>query len=472
MKHLNSDVNISTPTLVTFSLLALLNTGCLSDTKPKGSSVASAPLSLASVPALTQVDGSQLTVSDITIAQYADPKRGGTTVPLLDFRYSPSADYGEAQLCESENRDCKETKTLIESKSVLPIMPDGATVFLKVRACVKPERSTSSKNCGSWVEKQYTQWVVSDPRKRQIEEEKEQVERAIKDYEKSLLDLAKLKADRAAKCKPASEGAKQLIEAERGFAESIAKLGGSIIGAIADRAAKAAPATPAKVTPTTAPEVKPEDKSPDALKPAAVALTSSSEHDLELLELTGDSKVNLIVPQDAKYYSTIVKVMGESIALRAQALRTLTKASSLHTDGALNVASSNPADSLSGTTGSLGGGDGKPADKPPTVDPAKVEPSTKKDENLGKELVKTTPATGTKLDLAPLINVLPDIAGAMFDLGNAERWVAANVGVCVSGFDQKQENALQFAQAAAESQKELLKTRVEQLAAALKAGGP
>lgn len=472
MKHQPLKIRATLLSGVSSSILLICQTGCLSDPKPRTASIASAPLSLASVPSLSSVDGSQLTVSDITIAQFSDPKLGGTVVPLVDFRYSPAADYAEAQLCDSDTRECKEVNNLFETNSTLPNMPDGSTVFLKVRACVKPERSTTSKNCGGWVEKQYTQWVVSDPKKKQLQEEKEQVERAIKDYAKSLLDLAKLKADRAAKCTPASEGAKQLIEAERGFAEAIAKLGGSIIGAVADRVAKAAPATPAKTTPAPAAEVKPEDKGPDALKPVPVALTSNADEEAGLLQLAGGSKVNLIVPQDPKYYSAIAKVIGESIALRAQALRALSRGSSLRTENALNLSSGSAADKLSGMTDSLAGGDGKTSDKPATTDPAKVEPGTKKDENLGKELVKNTPATGSKLDLAPLINVLPDIAGAMFDLGNAERWVAANVGVCVKGFDQKQENALQIAQTAAENQRTFLEARVQQLAAKLKAGGP
>lgn len=454
-------------------ILIALQTGCLSDAKPRASSPASTPLSLASVPPLSSVDGSQLTVSDITIAQYADPKRGGSFVPLVDFRYSPAADYAEAQLCESENRECQEVKNLFETGSaVLPSMPDGATVFLKLRACVKPERSTSSKNCGGWVEKQYVQWVNSDPRKKQLEEETERVQRAIKDYAQSMLDLAQLKADRAAKCKPASEGAKQLIEAERGFAEAIAKLGGSIIDAIADRAAKAPPKPPAPATPSTSPEVKPEETGPEALKDPAVALTSELDPAVGSLQLSGSSKVSLIIPQDPKYYATISKVIGESIRLRAQALQTLSRSASLRGQNTLNVASSDPADKLPAASDSLGGGEGETKKDEPSGDKTTLEPSTEKDKNLGTEIVNNTPATGTKLDLAPLIGALPDIAGAMFDLGNAERWVAANVGVCVGGFDQKQADAMQIAQGIAEQRKAALEERVKSLAAALKSGGP
>lgn len=465
-------VKKSGTTATVFAVIALLqsNTACLSDAKPRVANPSSTSLNLAEVPSLSRVDGSQLTVSDITIAQWVNPKLLGATEPLVDFRYSPASDYIEAQLCDAETRECKEVKNLIENKSVLPSASDGATVFLKLRACVQPERSTSSKNCGGWVEKQYTQWVTSDPTKKRLMDEKEQVEQAIKDYAKSLEDLAKLVSDRAAKCQPASEGAKQLIDAERGFAEAIAKLGGSIIKAVADKAASR-PAAPATKTADSGAggdgkksgesgagsgEVKTEG-------PILIALTADTP--TSELQLSSQSGGDLIVPQDPKYYATIVRVIGNSIAQRARALRTLSNASSFTGGGALNAASSNPADHLGNPPAT---GDAKP---PAGSDPAKVEGSTKKDENLGKELGKGGTPTGTKLDLAPLINVLPDIAGAMFDLGNAERIVAATVGVCVQGFDQKQEQALSLARAAAEAQKKILETRVESLSAKIKAGG-
>lgn len=468
----NTRMKLSCTTTL-LSSLAIMQTqiGCLSEIKPKVAETSSTPLSLATVPSLSTVDGSQLTVSDITISQYADPKLGGVIVPLVDFRYSPASDYVEAQLCEAETRDCKEVKNLFERNSTLSNASDGATVFLKLRACVNPERSTSSKNCGGWVEKQYTQWVVSESSKKQLQEEKEQVERAIKDYAQSLLDLAKLKADRAAKCKPASEGAKQLIDAERGFAEAIAKLGGSLVSAIADRTAKKPPAPPAPPSPDAppappSPDAPPAPPAPDAPPaPAALGAFADDSQASDGLSLSGSGKSEIIIPQDPRYYSRIVQVIGQSIVQRAQALRVLSRSSALSGGTAFNVASGNPAERLTsssapaaGTTSSSG--------------TTQTETSTKKDENLGKDLVNGTTATGSKLDLAPLINVLPDIAGAMFDLGNAERIVAATVGVCVKGFDAKQQTVLDAAQSAAEERKKILESRVASLEAKIKAGGP
>ncbi|MEY2989007.1 MAG: hypothetical protein RJB13_2528 [Pseudomonadota bacterium] len=466
------------PLVFSVSLAGLfaLQTGCLSDAKNRGASTASAALSLASVPPLVSVDGSQLTISDITVTPYANPKTGGALQPLVNFRYSPLADYVEAQLCESENRDCREVKNLIEEKSLLPNMPDGATVFLKLRSCVKPERSTSSKNCGGWVEQQYTQWTNSDPRKRQLQEELEQVERAIKDYAESLLDLAKLKAERASKCQPATEGAKKLIEAERGFAEAIGKLGGSLVDAIADRAAKAKSAADeaaakekaaaeekaAAAKTDESPKVDPTDPFKD------IALRSDFDPEESALQLNGGSKVLLIVPQDPKYYSRISKVIGQSIVLRAQALREIMRSSSLRSPNASNLNLSSSAEKTFSEINneSLNGGD-----KPAAGEDTKTESKLNQDEKLGEGITKSTPASGLKTDLAPLIEALPDIAGAMFDLGNAERWVAANVGVCVKGFDEKQENALKFAQVAAEERKKVLEARATTLANTLKSGG-
>lgn len=442
-----------TTTLLSSLAIMQTQTGCLSEIKPKVAETSSTPLSLATVPSLSTVDGSQLTVSDITISQYADPKLGGVIVPLVDFRYSPASDYVEAQLCEAETRDCKEIKNLFERNSTLSNASDGATVFLKLRACVNPERSTSSKNCGGWVEKQYTQWVVSESSKKQLQEEKEQVERAIKHYAQSLLDLAKLKADRAAKCTPASEGAKQLIDAERGFAEAIAKLGGSLVSAIADRTAKKTPAPPTPPLPDAPPA------------PAALGAFGDDSQASDGLSLSGSGKSEIIIPQDPKYYSRIVQVIGQSIVQRAQALRVLSGSSALSDGTAFNIASGNPDERLTSSSTPTAG-------TTSSSETTKTDASTKKDENLGKDLVNVTTATSSKLDLAPLINVLPDIAGAMFDLGNAERIVAATVGVCVKGFDAKQQSVLDAAQTAAEERKKILESRVASLEAKIKAGGP
>ncbi|MEY4066116.1 MAG: hypothetical protein RIR26_2324, partial [Pseudomonadota bacterium] len=217
-------------------------TGCFNSPAPETRTRSSSPFNLDSIPPLPMVEPASLKISDITIAQSHDPRTGGTLQPFVDFRYSGSTDYVEVQAC-AEGSACTPPKNIFETNATLTNAPSGARVVVKLRGCVNPARAIGNSNCGSWFEKEYTQWFTADKAKSELQEEFDALERSAGDLEKKLQKVLALRAKRAEKCKAKDPAQAQILDAERGLVGSLGKLGGGLVGAIAKSIAdKPAPA--------------------------------------------------------------------------------------------------------------------------------------------------------------------------------------------------------------------------------------
>ena len=409
------------------SLLAFMPAlnGCFSpapENKP-----ASSALNLDSVPSLPTVDAAQLKISDIVVAQFNNPKLQGAVQPFIDFRYSGSTDYVEAKTCIEATGACVDSKNIFENNATLANAPDGARVIVKLRACVNPGRSSGSSNCGSWFEKEYTQWAAADKSKSALVEEYEAIDREVKNLDKQLKAVLNLLQVRAEKCKPASAGAKDLLDAEKGMITAITKLGGGIVGAIGKKLTESPPAKPDASSAGTS-----------TLPPATtigtdnsvIALTSENSLSLS----GGSSNKEIIVAQAAEHVPKIFKFLGDALKKKADAQKKLADEKTDTPAAAPEAAGGSPASGDSSTT-------------PPT------EPSSKESGKPGdasadaaQKLAKATAAGPFKW--APIIDALPSLAEGIFDLSNADRKVAQE-GICVDALSTKQGEAIEFAKAEA-----------------------
>jgi hypothetical protein len=405
--------------------------GCFSSpTTP--SKPASRNFNLDSVPALPMVDPAQLRISDLIVGQYADPRTGGTMQPILDFRYSGSTDYIEAKTCIEATGACTESKNIFENKGTLANAPDGSRVVVQVRACVNPGRSKGSSNCGPWYSQEYTQWVSTNKEKTLLQEEFEAIERDAKELDKKLKQVLKLREERAAKCQPATEGAKALLEAERGLVGAISKLGGGIIGAIGKKLTERPPSSSGSSGTGGASGSGGSSGSGGALEPAIYALTPE-------LSLSLGSVREIIVAANSKDVPKLIGIMSDALKLKSEALKKLAGEKGFNSS-----ASSKESGGEAGKTATEGAKppatEGSTGADPKAGTTAPGEAAEKASEKLSQA---TSAAGGVQWDV--ITGALPTLADAIFDLSNADRKVALE-GICVEGLGTKLEATIKLAE--------------------------
>ncbi len=394
-----------------FSVLAFIPAlnGCFSpapENRP-----ASSALNLDSVPSLPTVDAAQLKISDIVVAQFNNPKLQGAVQPYIDFRYSGSTDYVEAKTCIEATGACVDSKNIFENNATLANAPDGSRVIVKLRACVNPGRSSGSSNCGPWFEKEYTQWAAEDKSKSALVEEYEAIEREVKNLDKQLKAVLNLLQVRAEKCKPASAGAKDLLDAEKGMITAITKLGGGIVGAIGKKLTESPPAKPkAEASPATTEPVLPPATT-IGTDNSVIALTSENSLSLS----GGSSNKEIIVAQAKEHLPKIFKFLGDALKKKSEAQKKLADEKSATPAAAPEAAGSSPASGAAA-------------------------------EKAAQTLTKA--AADGPFKWAPIIDALPSLAEGIFDLSNADRKVAQE-GICVDALSAKQGEAIEFAKAEA-----------------------
>ncbi|MEN9810346.1 MAG: hypothetical protein RLZZ488_1913 [Pseudomonadota bacterium] len=377
-------------------------------------------LSLDSVPSLPRVDASTLLISDIQVVQFQDPKLNGAIQPLVDFRYSGSAEYVEVATCVDSETACGEPKRIFQTQATLANGPSGAKVYVKMRACVDPSRATGASNCGEWFQSSYTQWAVIDRKAAAYQEEKEAIEIATNELRQQLSLLLKLKTDRALKCKPATAEQKAALEADKALADSLAKLGQGAIGIIADALAKGsgkclevakqeAEKQKAKEqeekAPATTPEPAPAPSSPAAFEPPVIALVGSASSNASMIGPNGLSSQNL---------KLVVDKLIEGLQKR---------------------------------------------------------PAASSNEAVAQCIAEQTKSMPGKITLNDVGAILPDLAGAIFDFANAGRAVALE-GICIDNLGKKLEESIQVANDSAKTLAAQLQARTARNEAKLNGGNP
>ncbi|MFZ9519391.1 MAG: hypothetical protein ACO3A4_02840 [Silvanigrellaceae bacterium] len=402
--------------LVTCALLAI------SCTNPDGPQI-NKTLSLDSVPSLPMVDAKTLLISDINVVQYSNPKFGGAVQPLVNFSYSGFAEYVEVATCVESESSCSEAKNIFTTESTLANAPSGAKVVVKLRACVDRSRATGSSNCGEWFQSSYNQWAVIDREKAALQEEQQAIEIATKELQTHLEAILKYKLERANKCKPATEQQKAALAADKGLAEALGKLGQSALGVISNAIAKGTPgcnaAAPAGDKTQTDPAA---GKTPT--DPAASGQTPATGANNGTDPAAGAAKLLLDLSATA---TPGAQMIGPS-ALSSTSLTTI-------------------VDKIAGALQSKGNG-------------------------AAAQCVSQQTATKAgKLTLNDVGAVLPQIAGAIFNLANAEREVALE-GICIESLNQKLETAIQTSTAAAKILAAELQARSARLKAKMGGANP
>jgi hypothetical protein len=367
-------------------------------------------LSLDSVPSLPRVDASTLLLSDIQVVQFQDPQLNGAIQPLVDFRYSGSAEYVEVATCVASETACGEPKRIFQTQATLANGPSGAKIYLKLRACVDQARATGSSNCGEWFQTSYTQWAITDRNAAAIQEEKEAIEIATTEMMNLLSLLLKLKTERALKCKPATAEQQAALEADKALAESLGKLGQGAIGILADALAKGSSkclevAKQEEPPPATAPDPAPAPSTTPALQPAVLALVGSASGNASMIGPNGLSSQNLKV---------VVDKLIEGLQNRP-------------------AASSNPA--------------------------------------VAQCIAEQTQSMPGKITLNDVGAILPDLAGGIFDFVNAERAVALE-GICIDNLGKKLETSIQTTQTAIKVLSAELQARTARNNAKMNGGKP
>lgn len=222
------------PSGVFFIGLALIGAMSCTNTEstPRSSS---ALLRLDSIPDLPKVHAKSLQIGNISVAQYSNPKFLGAIQPLVNFKYTGSAEYIEVVTCVEGENKCSEPKNLFQDKSTLPNAPDGATVVVKLRACVSASRTLDSSNCGEWFQSSYKQWFTADKVKAALQEEQHRIEVDLKALREQLTNLLKLRAERASRCQARAGGDEALtqsLQADQVLNSALAKLGEGIVTSI------------------------------------------------------------------------------------------------------------------------------------------------------------------------------------------------------------------------------------------------
>jgi hypothetical protein len=421
--------------------------GCFSNPTVPSRPTAST-LNLDSVPPLPAVDAAQLRISNIVVAQYADPRTGGTMQPVLDFRYSASTDYVEAKTCVDTTGACTESKNIFENKGTLANAPDGARVVVQLRACVNPERSKGSSNCGSWYSQEYTQWASTNKEKTLLQEEFEAIERDAKELDKKLKTVLKLREERAAKCKPATEGAKALLEAERGLVGSITRLGGGIVGAIAKKLTERPPPSDSSTGSGSGAGASGGSGSGSssgsgggALEPAVYALAPGQELALS----SGGSGRQIIVAQDPKFVPKLLSVMSEALKLKSSALKLISREKNFNAGAATAEAPAEGAKpSAEGAKPPAEGAKPTGGDPAATDPKAGTAPAGEAADKASKALSQAA-SSGGAVNWEIITGALPTLADAIFDMANADRRVALE-GICVDGLGTKLEETIKMAE--------------------------
>ncbi|NBW81756.1 hypothetical protein EBR21_08375, partial [bacterium] len=355
------------------------------------------PMSLDSVPSLPMVDAKTLLISDINVTQFSNPKLAGAIQPLVDFRYSGSAEYVEVVTCVDSQSSCSEAKDIFKTESTLANAPGGSKVIVKLRACVNPSRATSSSNCGEWFQSSYTQWTVTDREKAALVEEQESIEIAKKEFNRQLEAILKKKLERANKCKAATPEQTAALAADKALAEALGKLGQSALGVITDGIVKGGGACDGSGK---------ESGTPDATGTATATPTA-----------TAAAPAN-----------------GQKLLLNLSA-----------------PGGSNPS-------GLIGPSALSPENLKTVIDKISDALQKKGADNAAQCLAQQTSTKAGKLTLNDVGAVLPSVAGAIFSLVTAGREVALE-GICIESLNQKLDTAIQTATAAAKILGEELQAR-------------
>ena len=383
-------------------------------------------LSLDSVPSLPRVDPKTLIISDISISQFTNPDLDGALQPLVDFRYSGTAEYVEVMTCVEGTGQCSQSKNIFQTQSTLANSPNGSEVVVKLRGCIDPARSTGSGNCGEWFQKTYTQWAVTDKALAAMIQEAEDIESATKELKESLEKLFKLKMERAKKCTPATAEQKALLEADRAFVESIGKLGQGAVGLIANtltikNGSKCVEEEKAKAETAAAGETK---NSPEKQPPAAAA-------SLNFLSGLSQGGLPTLPNLSSANLKTVVDKLTEGVNRKAEAGNADAEAAKACLER--KTASASGASSASGTS-------------------------------------KNAPARAPGISITDVANVIPDISTSIFDIANADRAVALE-GICIASLGEKFDASLRATEAAAKGMAERLQERRAALKARAKGAG-
>jgi len=388
------------------------------------------------------VEPASLKVSDITIAQYHDPKTGGTLQPFVDFRYSGSTDYVEVQTC-AEGSACTPPKSIFETNATLTNAASGARVVVKLRGCVNPARAIGKTNCGSWFEKEYTQWLVADKAKSELQEEFDALERSAADLEKKLQKVLALRAKRAEKCKPKDQSDTQMMEAEKGLVGSLGKLGGGLVGAIANSFAKkpdpaADSSTPDKTDGAGAKDAAVGDFGGGSGDTTALALHANSG-----LSLEGQGAGQVIAAAASKYVPQLVSKLSDALGEKAKQI--LTPKSSGSTSAGKTSKPRTATGTAAGTAASApaAGSTNTPEDTPST---ASTDTPSAKDDPAAEAAQQTAAAVqGPSVNWDVISDALPQLAEGIFDLTNVNRRMALE-NMCIDSLGKVQSDALQIAE--------------------------
>jgi hypothetical protein len=410
------------------SLIAgfLCAAGC---TEPASKPLSAKSLSLDSVPSLPSVDPKTLIISDISVSQFANPDLDGALQPLVDFRYSGTAEYVEVMTCVEGTGQCSQSKNIFQTQSTLANSPNGSEVVVKLRGCIDPARSIGSGNCGEWFQKTYTQWAVTDTALAAMIQEAEDIESATKELKESLEKLFKLKSERAKKCTPATAEQKALLEADRAFVESIGKLGQGAVGLIANtltikNGSKCVKEEKAKAetAATGDTKIQPEKQPPEA---AASLNFLSGLSQGGLPTLPNLSSANL---------KTVVDKLTEGVNKKAEAGNADAEAA--------KACLEKKAAAASGASGA----------------------------SAASGASKKAPAKAPGISVKDVADVIPDISTSIFDIANADRAVALE-GICIKSLGEKFDASLKATEAAAKGMAERLQERRAALKARAKGAG-
>jgi uncharacterized protein YfcZ (UPF0381/DUF406 family) len=387
----------------------LFTAGCTETTKPRTSRA----LSLDSVPSLPSVDPKTLIISDISVSQFSNPDLEGALQPLVDFRYSGSAEYVEVMTCIEETGQCSPSKNIFQTQSTLANSPNGSEVVVKLRACVDASRSLGSSNCGQWFQSTYTQWAITDKALAALVQEAEDIESATKELKQNLEKLFKMKAERANKCQPSTPEQKALLEADRAFVESIGKLGQGAIGMIANsltiRGGSKCLEEQRKL------QEEAENKEQPAAKPKPDAPAQSAPASLNFLSSLSSGGNPILPSLNSANLKTVIDKLTEGVNKKAEA-------GNEEAEAAAACLEKKSADSAAG------GSDGK----------------------------AKTAAAG--LSIKDVAEVLPDVSTAIFDIANADRAVALE-GICIKNLGDKFDSALKTTESVVKSMAEQLQLR-------------
>lgn len=395
-----------------YSLLACTSlmslTGCLnSNSVPQPARA----LNLDSIPTLPKVDPKTLLISDIQVVQFANPEFEGALQPLVDFRYSGTAEYVEIVTCVEPGESCSEAKDIFKTKSILANAPSGARVVVKLRACVSPGRSLGGSNCGEWFTSEYTQWAVTDQAKAKLQAEQEAIEIAEKELRDQLAKVLKMRTERANKCKAASPEQEAILSADKAMAESIGRLGQSALGVLSNALVR----PDSSSCPQAAP---PEQKEPPAEQQQASQNSTPAAGNLQLLGSIGGGLIgpNILSPDNIK---KVVDTLSDALNKRRSA---------------------SPAPSADGGAGAA-----------------------------AQCLVSATAPKAGRLTLDDVGAALPGIASAIFDLSSADRRVKLE-GICIGSLGNTFEQALAATEAAAKNTAARLQARQARLKSQQKSG--